>query len=166
MGLTSRVMLALAMLAASAQFCGLARTVNGFDLVRASDLGCRAALVVIARVERDDAARWNCSRAVHAGFELRCRFGTAVVDVLERSPVRPRRLGAAVRLANWTFRVSGGLLEGREGRLGWTRVARAPFCVPAAPREVLLALRLRPVTPNGGCFVRSSSRTTRDPPAR
>ena len=31
-------------------------------------------------------------------------------------------------------------------------VARAPFCVPDAPREVLVALGLRPLTPHGGCF--------------
>jgi hypothetical protein len=34
----------------------------------------------------------------------------------------------------------------------WARVASAPFCVPAAPREVLVALRLRTLTPHGGCF--------------
>jgi hypothetical protein len=134
-------------------FCGLARTVNGFDLVDARGLSCRRALVVVARVERGVRGDWACSRAVHAVFELRCLLGAAEVRVLERSPVVPRRSGGIVRLRNWSFRVAGAELLAREGRRGWISLGRAPWCIPTdGPQEVLLALHLAPMTPHGGCF--------------
>ena len=135
------------------RFCGLARTVNGFDLVDARGLSCRRALVVIPRVERGERADWECSRAVHAVFELRCLLGAAEVRVLERSPLAPQRSGGVVRLRNWSFRIDGAKLLAREGRLGWISLGRAPWCIPSdGPQEVLLALRLAPITPHGGCF--------------
>ncbi|MFL5928448.1 MAG: hypothetical protein ACJ77E_16070 [Gaiellaceae bacterium] len=136
-------------------FCGLARTVNGFDPVSAADLPCGDALPLVAAVERGDRGAWSCSRAVNAAYELECRDGEAILHVLERSPVPAvRRASGAVRLANWVFRLHGRTLLAREDGQGrrWTTIGRPPFCVPAAPREVLVALRLRPRTPNGGCF--------------
>ena len=133
-------------------FCGLAHTVNGFDPVSASDVGCGRALRLVTAIERGDRGAWACSRAVNAGYELECRNGEAVIRVLERSPVRAVRRAGVVRLANWLFRLRGRRLEARRDRSDWITIGRAPFCVPDAPREVLVALRLRPLTPNGGCF--------------
>jgi hypothetical protein len=135
-----------------AVFCGLAHTVNGFDPVRASGIRCDAARAAIVRVEHGDRGAWNCSRAMHADYELDCRRGNARIQVLERSPVRAVRHGTTVRLANWSFRLTGRTLLARASGRAWITLGRAPFCVPAAPREVLVALRLRPLTPNGGCF--------------
>ena len=75
-------------------FCGLARTVNGFDLVDARRVGCPQARSTIARVERGERGVWNCSRAVSAVFELRCQAGRREVRVLERVPFRHKRAGA------------------------------------------------------------------------
>jgi hypothetical protein len=133
-------------------FCGLARTVNGFDPVSAAEVGCGDALSIVTAIERGDRQAWACARAVNADYELECRDGEAVIHVLERSPVPAVRRSGGVRLANWLFRLRGHRLEAREDGSGWLSIGHAPFCVPDAPREVLVALRLRPVTPNGGCF--------------
>jgi hypothetical protein len=135
-------------------FCGLARTVNGFDPVQAALTPCGDALPIVAAIERGERGDWACSRAVHASYELECRDGEAVIQVLERSPVPAvRRASGVVRLANWLFRLRARSLLAREdGTTRWLTIARAPFCVPAAPREVLVALRLKPLTPHGGCF--------------
>jgi hypothetical protein len=76
------------------------------------------------------------------------------VRVLDRVPVLPVRRNGVVRLANWSFRVSHDVLQGRrDDRKNWIALGRRPFCVPAAPRGVLVALRLRPLRANGNCFV-------------
>lgn len=135
-------------------FCGLARTVNGFDPVSAAVIACGAALPTVAAVERGDRGDWACSRAVNATYELECRNGEAVIQVLERSPVRAvRRPSGVVRLANWLFLLRGRSLLAREdGTTRWLTIDHTPFCVPDAPREVLVALRLKPLTRHGGCF--------------
>jgi len=134
-------------------FCGLARTVNGFDLVDARGLACARARSVMSRIERGERGVWNCSRAIHAVYELRCQAGRREIRVLERSPIQPRRSAGVVRLRNWSFRLHGHSLLAREDRLGWVSLGPPPWCIPyAGPREVLVALRLRPVTPHGGCF--------------
>lgn len=134
-------------------FCGLALTANGFDPVAARGIGCGAALRATAAIEAGTRGDWECARAMHASYELQCRAGSAVVEVLERSPVAARaRADGDVSLAGWSFRLRGRALLGRPAGGRWREVARAPWCVPAAPREVLVALRLRPLTPHGGCF--------------
>lgn len=134
-------------------FCGLTRTVNGFDPVSAGDVACGNALPIVAAIERGERGAWACSRAVSADYELECRRGEAVIRVLERSPVLAvRRRSGTVRLANWLFRLRGRVLDAREDGSGWISLGHAPFCIPDAPREVLVALRLRKLTPNGGCF--------------
>lgn len=138
---------------AKTRFCGLARTANGFDPVASRGVGCAAALRATPSIEAGRRGDWACSRAMHASYELKCTAGGAVLEVLERSPVAAAaRAGGVVSLANWRFRLRGRSLLGRPATGRWRRVARAPFCVPAAPREVLVALRLRPLTPHGGCF--------------
>lgn len=134
------------------RFCGLARTVNGFDLVQARGIGCAAALTAIVRIERDERGAWACSRAMHAAYELDCRRGGQDLRVLERSPVPVVVRNRVATLANWSFRVRAHALEAHEGSLGWISLGPPPWCVPDAPREVLLALRLRSLTPDGGCF--------------
>ena len=135
-------------------FCGLARTVNGFDPVTAvKGISCPRARAAVRDVERGAPGPWVCSRAVHATFELDCRTSGAEVQVLERSPVPAIRHGATVTLANWSFRLRGPALQGLTGRGHWlTLVARPPYCVPDAPRDVLAALLLRPTTSAGGCY--------------
>ena len=133
-------------------FCGLEHTLNGFDPVSAADVDCGMALPIVANVERGDRGAWACSRAVGADYELECRNGEAVIRVLERSPVPAVRRKGGVRLANWFFRLRGRTLTAREDGGASITIGRAPFCVPDAPREVLVALRLRKLTPNGGCF--------------
>jgi hypothetical protein len=141
------------MCAAPFAFCGLARTVNGFDPVSAADVPCGEALPLVAAIERGDRGTWTCSRAVNAAYELECRSGEAALRVLERSPVPVvRRASGVVRMANWLFRLRRRTLLAREDGGSWRAIGRAPFCVPDAPREVLVALRLRPLTANGGCF--------------
>jgi hypothetical protein len=136
------------------EFCGYARTVNGFDPVRViKGVSCPRARSAIAAIEHGDAGPWNCSRAVHAAYELDCRTSGAELQVLERSPVPAVRHGAVVTLANWSFRLHDRALEGRTAQIGWrVLIEHAPYCIPAAPREALVALRLRPTTPSGGCF--------------
>jgi hypothetical protein len=137
-------------------FCGLARTVNGFDAVQAEVVDCAAARATIAAIERGDRGDWVCSRSVGGTIELDCRSGEAGLQVLERSPVPAvRRASGVVRLANWLFRIRGRRLDAREdGTAAWVRLAGPPWCVPSTPREALVALALRPLTPNGGCFTR------------
>jgi len=125
----------------SAGFCGLARTVNGYDYVAASDLACADALRLVSRFERGLRGAWACSRSVGGGVELVCIRGEARIELLERSPVAVQREGDVVRLANVTFRLGRRPLAGR-----------GPWCVPDVPREVLRALGLRPLTANGGCY--------------
>jgi hypothetical protein len=136
------------------RFCGLARTVNGFDPVSAvRGISCGRARGAIRGVERGDAGPWVCSRAVHAGYELDCRTSGAEIQVLERSPVPAVRHGGVVTLANWSFRLRGPALQGLTGRGHWqTLIARPPYCVPDAPRQVLAALPLRRTTSAGGCY--------------
>jgi hypothetical protein len=137
---------------AAARFCGLADTVNGFDPVAAHRVDCGDALADVMRIERGVRGAWACSRSVGGSIELDCRRGAAELQVLERTPLRARRSGGVVTLANWRFRVRGRAVEGRSGA-GWVvLIARAPYCEPTVPREALVALRLRPITPNGGCF--------------
>lgn len=126
-------------------FCGLAPTVNGYDYVAAAGLSCADALRTVPRIERGERGPWGCSRSVGGGVELSCRNGGARIELLERSPVEAVRRGDAVTLANLTFRLGRGPLSGN-----------GPWCVPDVPREVLVAFRLRPTTPNGGCFGRRS----------
>lgn len=135
-------------------FCGLARTANGFDPVRAEVLDCAAARATIVAIERGDRGDWACSRSVGGGVELDCRNGEEGLQVLERSPIPAvRRASGVVRLVNWLFRVHARRLEAREdGSARWLRIAGPPWCVPQAPRQALVALRLRSLTPNGGCF--------------
>jgi hypothetical protein len=75
-----------------------------------------------------------------------------VIQVLERSPVPAVRRSGGVRLANWLFRLRGRALQARQDGSSWMTLGRAPFCVPVAPRDVLVALRLRSLTPSSGCF--------------
>lgn len=134
-------------------FCGLVRTVNGFDPVEAvRGVGCGAASRTVAAVERGQRGRWNCSRAMHARYELDCRSPGAELQVLERAPVLAVRHHGEVSIANWTFRLSKRRIDAREDRSGWLDLGGPPFCEPNVPREALVALRLRPLTPSGGCF--------------
>jgi len=136
-------------------FCGFARTVNGFDPVRVvKGVSCPRARTAVVAIEHGKAGPWDCSRAVHAAYELDCRTSGAELQVLERSPVAAvRHASGTVTLANWSFRLHRRALEGRTARIGWrVLIAHTPYCIPAAPREVLVALRLRPTTPSGGCF--------------
>ncbi|MFL5954324.1 MAG: hypothetical protein ACJ76I_09485 [Gaiellaceae bacterium] len=135
-------------------FCGLAWTVNGFDPVSAvSELDCNSARAAVIAIERGQHGDWECTRAVRASYTLDCKHGWQEVQILERSPIDAVRHAGVVTLANWTFRIARGRLEARSGAGPWHVIARrAPFCVPAAPREVLLALDLRPSTRNSGCF--------------
>lgn len=136
-----------------AGFCGLVRTVNGFDPVAAvHGTSCGDARSAVAAVERNDRGAWLCSRAMHASYELDCRAGAREVRVLERAPVPATRRRGVVTLANWSFRLARGRIEGRAGSGGWIDLGGPPFCEPTVPREALIALRLRPLTPAGGCF--------------
>ncbi len=138
--------------AAGATFCGLARTVNGFDPVAARGVGCADALAETPRIERGVRGPWSCSRSVGGTVELACRAGAAELDVLERAPVAASRRGPVVTLANWRFRLAGVRVEGRSGGRWLVLVAGLPYCEPDVPRAALVALRLGPLTPNGGCF--------------
>ena len=136
------------------EYCGLARTVNGFDYVRATGIGCPAALGSVVSFERGVHDAWVCSRNVDSVVELTCRNGDRRIELLERSPVPASRHGAVVTLSNWSFRLNGAVLQGRRSGDAWQSLGRGPWCVPDVPREVLLALRLRPLTPSAGCFAR------------
>ena len=136
------------------RFCGLARTVNGFDPVRVvKGVACPRARSAVVGIEQGRPGPWSCSRAVHTDYELDCRTPAAELQVLERSPVAAVRHGGVVTLANWSFRLLGKQLQGRNERGRWQMLLEhPPYCIPAAPREALVALRLRPTTPHGGCF--------------
>lgn len=137
-------------------WCGLARTVNGFDYVDATGIGCAAARVNTVAIERGNRGFWDCARNVDSTIELTCTNAKGQrIELLERSPVPVTRgRDGAVTLANWSFRLHGPVVEARENALGWISLGRAPWCVPDVPREVLLALPLRSLTPDGGCFAR------------
>jgi hypothetical protein len=133
-------------------FCGLAYP--GFEPVAVvHGMSCRQALAAVGDIESDQGGGWTCSRAMHAAYELDCRSGPREVRILESVPVRAKRHGAIVTLANWSFRIAGGRLQARQSH-GWIDAGGPPFCVTDAPRPVLIALRLRPETPHGGCFRR------------
>ncbi|HZU20348.1 MAG TPA: hypothetical protein VE982_03925 [Gaiellaceae bacterium] len=142
-------------LAARFVYCGIARTVNGFDVVEGRRLTCRAARAAVVAVERGARGRWTCSRAMHASFELECAAGAPGIRVMERLPVGlNREPGGVVSTWNWYWRVHRGRLQAREDGGGWVSLGLPPWCTPfAAPRAVLLALRLRSITADGGCFV-------------
>ena len=134
-------------------FCGLERTVNGFDPVEAvRGVACAQALATVAAIERGARGDWDCSRAMHAAFELDCRRAVSELQVLERTPEAASLHDGVVRLANWSFRLRSGRMLGRERSGRWLDLGGPPFCEPAVPREALVALPLRPITPSGGCF--------------
>ncbi|HEX7625623.1 MAG TPA: hypothetical protein VF379_01105 [Gaiellaceae bacterium] len=135
-------------------FCGLAWTVNGFDPVSAvAEIGCPDALRAVVGIEHGLRSDWQCSHTAQATYKLDCTHAWQELQVLERAPVPPVGAGDVVTLANWSFQVAGARLLGRSGAGPWHTLARhLPFCVNQAPREVLLALRLRPVTAKSGCF--------------
>jgi hypothetical protein len=134
------------------RFCGLARTVNGFDYVRATSFACDAARATVVAIESGRAGTWVCSRNMGGDVELTCVGGAARIELLERSPAAAVRHGTTVTLANWTFRRERRTLQGRGDRNHWVWLGPAPWCVPDVPREVLVAFGLEPLTPNGGCF--------------
>ena len=135
-------------------FCGLARTVHGFDAVAASVVSCPDALTTIVHIDRGNRGNWNCSRTAGRTVELDCHRGDDRLEVLERSPVRAVRRTGVVKLANWVFRLRGKQLEGRNGLGPWHLLrSRPPYCEPTVPHQVLVALGLRPVTQHPGCFV-------------
>jgi hypothetical protein len=134
-------------------YCGLARTVNGFDYVQSTNLACPSARGATVSIERGVRGPWACSRLVDASVELSCTATSSRIDLLERSPVPAARHGAAVVLSNWTFRLRGRVVLGRPAQGSrWQTLARRAWCVPEVPREVLTAFRLTPTTPHGGCF--------------
>lgn len=136
-----------------AGYCGLVRTVDGFEPVQAvRGIGCSSARTAVAALDRGERGQWDCSRAMHARFELDCRRPGEELQILERSPGPAHRHDGEVVLANWAFRLVGVRIEGRRRGGGWIDLSGAPFCEPEVPREALLALRLRPLTPSGGCF--------------
>lgn len=132
-------------------FCGLARTVNGFDYVRSAGVACPSALGITVSIERNVRGPWLCSRSVGGDVELTCTLGTEKIELLERSPVPARAHDGIVTLANWSFRLRRRTLLGRNEKT-WRSFGPAPWCVPDLPREVLVAVKLRPLTPDGGCF--------------
>ena len=128
---------------------------NGFDYVQAAGLGCAAARVNVVAIERNDRGFWTCARNVGGRIELTCTKGHEKLELLERSPVAATRApDGVVTLSNWSFRLHGDVIEGRQDALGWISLGRAPWCIPDVPREVLLALPLRSLTADGGCFAR------------
>lgn len=140
---------------APSEYCGLARTVNGFDYVRSTGIACPAALGSVVSFERGVRGDWVCARNVDTVVELTCSKGDEKIELLERSPVPARREGETVTLSNWRFRLRDGVLQGTGG-LRWVSFGRGPWCVPDVPREALVAFGLRPLTPSGGCFARRS----------
>jgi len=141
-------------------FCGLATP--GFEPVAVvHGLSCAAGLHAVHEIEIDQGGGWTCSRAMHAAYELDCRAARQEVQILENPPAAFRH-GAFVTVANWSFRVAGGRLQASDGGR-WLDLGGPPFCVTAAPRTALVALRLRPITPHGGCFTRG---LRSHPPAR
>lgn len=135
------------------RFCGLARSPQGFDPVSAvGEISCNEALAAVGAIKRGEPGEWGCSQ-VGTGPELDCWRGAVKVRVHDRAPVAPVRRGGVVTLANWSFRVWRDVLQGRRDERRWIALGRPPFCVPVAPREVLVALRLRPLRADGNCFV-------------
>lgn len=136
------------------RFCGLAWTVKGFVPVEMVSGGsCPAMLAAVVAIERGQRADWRCVPAGDGADELDCRNGDLELQMLHHPPVPATRHGALVTLANWSFRLFGESLRGRSGIGPWhVLVRRPPFCVPAAPLEVLVALRLRRTTQVGECF--------------
>ena len=136
------------------KFCGLAWTVKGFVPVELDEGGsCASSLAGAVAVERGLSGDWQCTAGVGASA-LDCSRKGAEFKVLRRSPVPAIRHGARVQLANWTFARAGRSLQGRSGFGPWhTLDRRPPYCVPAAPVEVLVALGLRRAARNGPCFV-------------
>jgi hypothetical protein len=136
------------------RFCGLVRSSQVFVPVSATgEITCNEALAAGAAIKRGQLGEWGCS-PVGAGPDLDCWRGAVKVRVLDRVPVLPVRRNGVVRLANWSFRVSHDVLQGRrDDRKSWIALGRQPFCVPVAPRGVLVALRLKPLRANGNCFV-------------
>ena len=68
-------------------YCGLARTVNGFDYVQSTNLACASARGATVSIERGVRGPWGCSRLVDALVELSCAAANRRIDLLERSPV-------------------------------------------------------------------------------
>ena len=135
------------------RFCGFARSARGFVPVSVTgEISCNEALAAAVAIKRGEPGEWGCS-PVGTGPDLDCWRGTAKVRVHDRVSVAPVRHGSVVTLANWSFRVSRDALQGRRDDRRWFVLARRPFCVPVAPRGVLVALRLKPLRPNGNCFV-------------
>ncbi|HKU59244.1 MAG TPA: hypothetical protein VJP39_06535 [Gaiellaceae bacterium] len=135
-------------------FCGLVHTVNGFDPVEAvHGISCAAAEQAVVAIERGGSG-WDCSRAMHASYELDCLAGRRELRVLEEVPGKATRHGRAVVLAGWTFRIARGHLFATDRAT--LDLGAAPWCVTDAPRQALVALGLRRTTPTGGCFGFSS----------
>lgn len=125
-------------------FCGLVHTVNGFDPVEASHgISCGAATRAVVAIELGGSA-WDCSRAMHASYELDCLDGPRELRVLENVPGKAVRHGRAVVLAGWTFRIANGRLFAGALDLG-----PPPWCVTDAPKQALDALGL---ARTGGCY--------------
>lgn len=136
----------------AAGFCGLVHNAYGFDPVRVvHGMSCADGRQAVFDIERDQGGGWQCYRAMHAAFELDCRQGREEVQILEQAPTAPTRKGGVVTLADWSFRLSERILQARRDG-PWIDLSGPPYCVTDAPRAVLLALRLRPETPHGGCF--------------
>ena len=134
-----------------AHFCGLALTSNGFDPVQAAGLECSDADAAVVAIESNEPGDWFCSPASDT-VKLDCRRGFTSVQALAHAPVAIVRHGAFVSLADWSFRLHAGTLQARQGLRRWRTLARAPYCAPVAPPEVLSALPLRPAS-TAGCFV-------------
>lgn len=135
-------------------FCGLIRTASGFVPVRAAVIDCGDARTEATALAGSPQPGWSCNAPSGGDVFLDCTRGEEEIGFLRRSPLPAvRRWSGAVRLANWLFRVGGRRLEAREdGTPGWVTLGRAPFCLPVAPRAVLVALRLEATTPGGTCF--------------
>jgi hypothetical protein len=133
------------------RFCGLALTVHGFDPVQAGGVACSDADVAVVRAEHGDSSEWSCTRATDGEVTLDCTRGFTRVQVLARAPGPVSRRAGVVSLADWSFRLQGHLLQGRQGQRRWRLLGRAPFCLPVAPLQVLAALPLRRVAATG-CF--------------
>jgi hypothetical protein len=132
--------------------CGLARTVRGFEPVQAAGIDCPEAREAIAAAERGTARGWACTRRARRGVQIDCVEGVAHARALVRPAEPTLRHRGFVSVAQWSFRVRSDHLEAREGLHGWVDVARAPFCVPLVPSEVLVALGLHRVRRDTSCF--------------
>jgi hypothetical protein len=134
------------------RFCGFARSAGFVPVSVTGEVSCNAALAAVVAIKRGQPGEWGCSQ-VGTGPELDCWRGAAKLHVHDRVAVSPVRRGGVVTLANWSFRVTRDVLQGRRDDRRWFTLGRRPFCVPVAPRGVLVALRLKPLRPNGNCFV-------------